>query len=411
MFPISDYPTVVKESLSYFEGLFSKPQQRHFAEYLTGLYVCENHTVQGINDSFIEHKDQSALNRFLTESKWSEEKLDEVRIQLALRELGDTNPKNGCLLIDDTLTHKTGESFDDIGMFYDHINGTYTLGHQLVTSHFVSPRMHFPVGWKLYKQSKTENPRDDPEFRSKNELARELIEEAYKKGIPFSIVLGDSWYFNQDMTRLIESLGCNWIFACKSNRIVFVNNVRMALSEWVKTIPGEKFMRMEIGDKTFWTYVKSLRMSGQGKVLIVALYNNKRLEGNPNFIAASCLTWEAKKIITTYAKRWTIDAFYRDVKQNLGLEEYELRSMKGIRRHWCLVFLAYTLLQLNLYDGSLIRWLKTNLKTVGDRCRLAMAEALKSFILWVIKQRERIKDLDELVWRVFASQQEIKALT
>ena len=48
MSPISDCPAVVKENLPSFEDLFSKPQQRDFAEYLTGLCVCDNHKVQGI---------------------------------------------------------------------------------------------------------------------------------------------------------------------------------------------------------------------------------------------------------------------------------------------------------------------------------------------------------------------------
>jgi len=410
LLPIADYPEIVTKYLRHFEGILSKPQLEHLAEYLTGLFVCDNHAVQGINNSFIEHKDQSALNRFLTESEWSEEKLNDIRLKLALSELGDAKVKHGCLLIDDTLTHKTGKFFDGIGKFYDHVNENYTLGHQLVTSHFVGSRMHFPVGWKLYKQCKTETPKDDPEFRSKPELARELIEEAHRLGIPFSVVLGDSWYFNKEMTELIEALGYNWIFGCKSNRIVFVNNVGVSLAEWIKTIPREKFQKINVGEKEVWCYLKSLRMSNQGKVLVVALYDNEELKGEPKFLATNCFTWESKKIVSTYAKRWTVDVFYRDSKQNLGLEEYELRSMKGIRRHWCLVFLAYTLLQLNSSDGSLVRWLKTNLETVGERCRLAMAEVLKGFVIWVLKQRESGRNLDEMMWKAFASRQEVKAL-
>ncbi|MFH0822036.1 MAG: hypothetical protein V2B18_04745, partial [Pseudomonadota bacterium] len=31
-------------------------------------------------------------------------------------------------------------------------------------------------------------------------------------------------------------------------------------------------------------------------------------------------------------------------KQNLGLEDYQLRNLWGIKRHWYLIFLAYSLL-------------------------------------------------------------------
>jgi len=100
MFPLYDSPTIVKESLPYFGDMLSKPQQKHFAEYAAGLYTCDNHTVQGINDIFIGHGDQSALNRFLTGSKRLEEKLDGRRIQIALKKRGDVDSKHSFLLID-----------------------------------------------------------------------------------------------------------------------------------------------------------------------------------------------------------------------------------------------------------------------------------------------------------------------
>jgi SRSO17 transposase len=52
------------------------------------------------------------------------------------------------------------------------------------------------------------------------------------------------------------------------------------------------------------------------------------------------------KILKLYAKRWRIDAFYRDAKQNLGFEDYEMRKLEGVRRHLSMVFIAHTLLVL-----------------------------------------------------------------
>jgi len=40
------------------------------------------------------------MNRFLTGSKWQEEKLDGRRIQIALKKPGDVDSKHACLLID-----------------------------------------------------------------------------------------------------------------------------------------------------------------------------------------------------------------------------------------------------------------------------------------------------------------------
>src|SRR5215216_5045741 len=65
---IVEYPTVVQELLSQYGNLFAnEPERRHFAEYLTGLFIAERKTVSGMNREFAVTTDQSCLNRFLTE--------------------------------------------------------------------------------------------------------------------------------------------------------------------------------------------------------------------------------------------------------------------------------------------------------------------------------------------------------
>ena len=50
---IIDFPHVVQEALEDFGDLFdNEPQRRHFAEYLTGLFVAARKTVTGINAEF-----------------------------------------------------------------------------------------------------------------------------------------------------------------------------------------------------------------------------------------------------------------------------------------------------------------------------------------------------------------------
>src|SRR5437588_11081499 len=63
---IIEFPQVVQEALRDFGDLFAnEPQRRHFAEYLTGLYVAARKTVTGINAEFARTTDPSCLNRFV----------------------------------------------------------------------------------------------------------------------------------------------------------------------------------------------------------------------------------------------------------------------------------------------------------------------------------------------------------
>src|SRR3954469_11872398 len=66
---IIEYPKLVQDALARYADLFENEcQRRHFAEYLTGLFVAERKTVLGIHDEFARTTDQSCLNRFLTEA-------------------------------------------------------------------------------------------------------------------------------------------------------------------------------------------------------------------------------------------------------------------------------------------------------------------------------------------------------
>src|SRR4249920_3001131 len=80
---IIDFPTVVQEALRDFGDLLpNEPQRRHFAEYLTGLFVAERKNVTAINRSFAQTTDQSCLNRFLTDADWDVEALNQRRLDL-----------------------------------------------------------------------------------------------------------------------------------------------------------------------------------------------------------------------------------------------------------------------------------------------------------------------------------------
>ena len=77
------YPQVVQEALQTFGDLLpNEPQRRHFAEYLTGLFVAERKNVTAINREFAQTTDPSCLNRFLTEADWDTQLLRTLRQNL-----------------------------------------------------------------------------------------------------------------------------------------------------------------------------------------------------------------------------------------------------------------------------------------------------------------------------------------
>src|SRR5439155_12597890 len=161
--------------------------------------------------------------------------------------------------------------------------GRQTLAHDiLTTTHLIKGRLSIPIDFRIYL--KEEQLEDKNEFRDKNQMARELIQKAHSKGIPFLYVVGDSWFFSKETAELAGSLGKIWIFESKSDRVVLMPQGWVHLSELAKTVPKEKVkpikVRYQSSVQIYWCYETNLRMRSMGgeRVRVVVSYDNPELE-------------------------------------------------------------------------------------------------------------------------------------
>ena len=104
---IAGVPRRIKNIFSKFKKSFSKPQYENFCRTALGLMVAGGgeHDVKSINELFIDRKDQSSLNRFITNSKWD---IKTVANQAKKMLLSEANIDNSFeyKIIDDTVCRK-----------------------------------------------------------------------------------------------------------------------------------------------------------------------------------------------------------------------------------------------------------------------------------------------------------------
>gem|GEM_PF-6199115 len=84
--------------------------------------------IDAINRCFMDSRDQSTLNRFLTASPWSIQRLESKRLTLAMQSLLPAEGSTGTLIIDDTINEKTGKHMEEAGYHYDSSQGQSRLG-------------------------------------------------------------------------------------------------------------------------------------------------------------------------------------------------------------------------------------------------------------------------------------------
>ena len=139
---------------SFSRFVSNRCQFQHFQNYLTGLIVLDNKTMANITRCVLDSADKTNLSRFFSEANWDVESVNKERVAYLLRKTQKHRlaARKSVLPIDDTLFEHVGSLFEYIDKHYNHGNNTYPLAHNLVTSHYVSGAVRFPVGWRLYRR-------------------------------------------------------------------------------------------------------------------------------------------------------------------------------------------------------------------------------------------------------------------
>lgn len=461
--PIVAPAPLVTAHAGVFRDLFeNRCQFRHFQNYLTGLMVLPNKSMANIVRCVLDSADKTNLSRFFSEAPWFQAQINDRRLRYLVRETKAVRlaKDKSALVVDDTLCEHVGSLFEYVDRHYNHGDDTYPLAHNPVTSHYVSGPVRFPVELRLYRRyedvthweafvhkhfpdraippTKKERRRlhkevdpvllQDPEFaalhqqfQTKIQLAIELLETALRHKVPFSVVLFDSWYLAEDLVAVLHRRKKDWISLLKKNRNLETNSFvlkdaagkriplagpHLSVEDLVPLIPATAYRAVTVGDKLYWTFTLAVRIPGLGKVRLVISFENADLTGTYAVLVTNRADWTAQRIIATYLQRWPIETFYQDGKEHLGLDEYRMRDAEAIKKHWCLVFVAYSLLHLDCLPPSPIKG-HLPLKTIGEACRQQAQALIEALILQTHERLQLGQKAKDVFAHLFAKQQAI----
>ena len=463
--PIVEPAPVVLEHTRVFRDLFENCKQfRHFQNYLTGLLVLDNKTMANMSRCILDSADKTNLSRFFSDAEWFEHEINDRRIEYLLEqtEIQRGPAEDACLILDDTLCEHVGSLFEYIDRHYNHSDQTYPLAHNVVTSHYLSEAVRFPVDIRLYRRyeeatdwetfvkkhfpdrkiprRKKERAKlhkevdpvllEDEEFRTladafhtKISLAIELIEQAIARQLPFHTVLMDSWFLSPDLVDVLTGHRKDWISLLKHNRKVEVasfsvrdehghplklTGAHIKVNELVDILPSSAYKAITVGDTTYYCFTKSVRIPSLGPVRIVISFDNPDLTGTYAVMVTNRKDWSAKKILSKYVKRWPIETFYQDGKGHLGLAAYRMRTAEAIKKHWCLVFVAYSLAHLDCLPTDPIagtgKLPAHPIKTIGEVCRQQGQALIQALIMFAHHLLQAGESAQEVFAKLFAKQ-------
>jgi hypothetical protein len=372
--PCLPAPGPLEDYAQRFDVLFSSlAQRRGFRDYLQGLLLPRdrNKTLTALADAEpitgAQHRQVQRLQWFLSESTWDHALINQRRIALLQADPVTAPHAQGVLVIDDTGDRKDGSATAHVARQYLGSVGKTDNGIVAVTSLWADARCYWPLHAVPYTPaSRLAKGKSDPGFRTKPQLAAELVEAARQAKIPFRAVVADCFY--GDNTGFVEALGragVGFVLALKPRKGIWAPDdeahtpveAARALGWGGPGRPGPwRRVTRHFRDghaETWWAADAKLGGWGPDRPhrLVVATTDPARLPKLTTWYLLTNLPRPAgrraqqaqlSEIVGAYGLRNWVEQGYKQVKDELGWADFQVRSDRAIRRHWTLVCCAFS---------------------------------------------------------------------
>ena len=293
------------------------------------------------------HCHRTRFNNFLLVGRWDPE---EALRRKALDLLKSLNPNPGEvveLLIDDSKKGKRGKLMEAVGWVYDPVTGKSIRGHQYVNAVIRFKGHTIPWGIRLYVKEE-DCLTLELEFKKTTQLAADLSREFNPPHGVKVRVLFDSYYLCPKVVKACREKKFRFISTLKSNRNLFKNGRKLKAGKYAKNLfRNRKKNHLAVKGENRsanYTYIDAgwIMVSDLGALHIA--FSRKGKEKSILGIVTDDPTLTTRSIIKEYEKRWSIEVFFKDGKQLLGLGQYQNGTYHAAVTHLHLVCFAYALL-------------------------------------------------------------------
>ena len=302
------------------------------------------------------------VQRLLAVYHWD---ADQVRDDLqgyVVEHLGDPG---GVLVVDETGFLKQGKKSVGVKRQYSGTAGKVEncqIGVFLAYGSrrgaaFLDRELYLPQDWAAdWARRQEAGVPEGVGFHTKAQLAQGMIGRAVATGVPFAWVTGDTVYGNdRRLRRWLEEQGLCYVLAVKNNEPLWADTERgsaqVAARRLAEEIPDDQWQRLSAGDGSKgprlydwgWLPIRPWSEPGRGHWLLV-----RRSIADPEDLAYyACFgTGDASlaELALVAGARWIIEDAFKEAKQEVGLDEYQVRLWVGWYRHITLAMLAHAFL-------------------------------------------------------------------
>ena len=314
----------------------------------------------------------------------------------AIRSLQSMRPRKGetiNLLLDDTRITKRGKKMAALSKIWDHKNQCFARGHMVVTAAILFRGVVLP--WRISLWLPRAYAKSN--YQKMTEMAAAMIDGFEPPEGLKTRVLFDAFYLAPCVIRACQNKGFYWFSVASKNRKLTGRKYarKEKIRDFAPSVLKHHGQRVRLPRSRGWRWMRiaavdaSLSRLGQVRMVL-----SKRPH-DPWKKVLAVVTNETKlkprEIISIYEKRWHIEVLFKELRDSLGLGDYQVIGRNAIERHLHLVCLTHLVLTHH------------SLEAAGAKARKANTEVdLPSMNqrLTVMREAIRREQLQRLVNRI-----------
>ena len=367
----------------------------HAKAYLTGLLGDSRKKYIERIEEAVEDSDYEGIQHFLSNSTWDHSEVMKHVEQDVNRLLGGN--RNSALYIDESGFTKKGKSSVGVQRQWNGRLGKVdncqcgvfaSLGCGKNAS-LVNFRLYLPESWTTDKDKclKAKVPEDEIVFKTKIELALELIDDSIERKTEFQWIGADSFYgSSSDFLNGIESRGLDFVCDIRKNHELLVDGEKEF--QQVEKIAIKHFclLRENINVRPSTTgcvqtesCIMDVKRKGKDGNIDCVLIISRDQGGSFKYTLTNRLDKTLQENVYRQHQRFWIEFNFKEAKSDIGMAQYQLRGWIGWHHHICMSCLA------------LLFVTEEKIK-LGDDCPLLSASDITELLSYYFPSKKKSED-------------------
>jgi len=322
-------------------------------------------------------------------------------------------------VFDDTTIAKTGYTIEGVSRIWNHVIRKSILGYQLLVMGLYDGSMFIPINFSFHREKgknkknifglkpkhykkQYKKKRDKTNFgaQRKKELditkiasVVKMIKYAVKKGITADYVLTDSWFSCWEVVETSIDNGLKFIGMFSKVKTLFTYNKKKLAYKEIRRVNKKHIKR----SKRFNLYYIRTVVDWKGQK-VVLYFTRRGKKGNWKTIISTDLKLNFNETIEVYQIRWSIEVFFKESKQMLGLGKSQSNDFDAQIADTTIVMVQYIFLALRNRIDKYESLGKLFENTKADVIESRLQERLVTLLIAILKVVVTLfEELDEEV--------------